>query len=243
MKRPTQSDIDAAKKSAAAKGTFAALLSWEDLDAAVIVHVMTPREWAGYVDNQQRDVNDAREAAFTECVVWPPSAEADAMRNRIPALVDRVAGDLHEFAGRIAADPDTCRLTAETPPAKLARAGLNAEAAAELLTAYPHPQQLTIARFPSLDIATEGAGFSIVVKVPSKSVYRARLSVYETAKAEGSGVCDAAAQAARDFIVWTTVGAAPDPIFNAWPGVIAGDLITLFQKVGGAVAKGERRRL
>ncbi len=243
MKLPSEEDIAAAKRSAVAKGTFCELITFDDLDAAVIVDAMNAREWAAYCDALEGNVTDAREGAYTTQVVWPSPAEADALRERIPAFADRIIGYLHEFSGRSAADPSTCKLNAATPPSKLARAGLTTDRAAELLTRYQHPQRLTIATWPGLDISAEGKGFSIVVKIPSKPVYSARLDVYQKAKNAESGVWDAATQAARDFIVWTSEGDNPDPIFAAWPGVVAGDMIALFQLVGGAAAKGERRRL
>jgi hypothetical protein len=243
MKYPSDSEIDAAKRSAAAKGTTAELLTFEDLDVAVIVHAMTPREWANYVDAQQRDTSDAREAAYADHVVWPSATEADAVATRIPAFVALVVAELHLLAGRIPADPETCILDRDTPAAKLARAGLTPEKRDALLMQYNRPRQLTLARFPTLDMSVAGRGFALVVKVPSKPVYRARLEVYNKAKSEGSGTWDCAAQAGVDFIVWTSEGDDPAPIFQAWPGVVAGDLISLFQVVGGATSKAERRRL
>lgn len=243
MKLPSDSEIEAAKRSAAAKGTTAELLTFDDLGVAVIVHAMTAREWANYIDAQQRDMSDAREGAYADQVVWPSAAEADAIATRIPAFVALVVGELHALAGRIAADPETCILDRNTPPAKLARAGLTREKADELLMRYNQPRQLTLARFPTLDMSVAGRGFAIVVKVPSKPVYRARLEVYTKAKADGDGTWDCAAQAARDFFVWSSEGEDIDPILAAWPGIVAGDLITLFTAVGGASSKVERRRL
>jgi hypothetical protein len=243
MKYPNDSEIETAKKSAATKGTTAELLTFDDLEVCVIAYAFTSATWSIYLDAQQRNVSDAKDSAFADHVAWPPSAEADALAERIPALSSLVVGELSELAGSIDAMPKTCKLTATTPPSELARAGLSSDKAAALLMQYNHPGQLTIARFPTLDISTPGKGFAVVVKVPSKPVYRARLEVYHKAKTEGAGVFDCAAQAARDFIVWTSEGDNPDPIFAARPGVVADDLISLFVRVGGANAKGERRRL
>jgi hypothetical protein len=241
MKFPTEAEEVAAKKAAAAKGTTAELLTYDDLDVAVIALAHTAATWAAYIDAQQRNVSDAKDACFADHVVWPDAATADALADTIPALSSLVANDLGELAGNIDAMPKTCKLTAETPASELARAGLTREKAAALLARYP--STLTLARFPTLDVTTEGAGFAIVVKTPAKAVYRARLDVYAKAKEAASGTWDCAAQAARDFIVWTSEGDNPDPIFALYPGVVAGDLISLFVKVGGATAKGERRRL
>jgi hypothetical protein len=151
--------------------------------------------------------------------------------------------DVLELAGWIIGDPETMKLTAETPAAKLARAGLSRDKAAELLMKYSQPGQLTIARWPTLDMSEPGRGFACVVKTPSKTIFRARLDVYAKAKAEASGVWDCAAQCARDIIVWTSEGDAPDPFFARWPGAISGDMVRLFERVGGANAKAQRREL
>jgi hypothetical protein len=243
MKYPSDSEIEAAKKSAAAKGTTAELLTFDDLDVCVIAYAFTVRTWSIYLDAQQRSVSDAKDGVFADHVAWPPAAEADALTERIPALTSIVSLELAELAGRIDTMPKTCKLTAETPASELARAGLSNDKVAELLMKYNQPGQLTIARFPTLDVSTPGKGFSVVVKTPAKAIYRARIEVYNKAKNEGSGVWDCAAQAARDFIVWTSEGDNPDPIFATFPAVVNDDLIQLFVKVGGASAKGERRRL
>jgi len=243
MKFPSESEIEAAKKSAAAKGTTAELLTYADLDTCVMVHNFTPREWALYIDAQQRSVSDAKDSAFAEHVVWPAATEADALAERIPALTSLVANDLGEAMGNIDAMPKTCKLTATTPQSELSRAGLSREKATDLLARFNQPGQLTLVRFPTLDISTEGKGFAMVVKTPAKAVYRARLEVYNKAKDDGAGVWDCAAQAARDFFVWSSEGDNIDPIFAAYPGIVQGDLIQLFVKTGGATAKGERRRL
>jgi hypothetical protein len=234
MKLPSESEIEAAKKSAAAKGAKAHLLTYEDIDTAVIVHAMTPREWATYVDAAQRNATDAQEGVY---------AEADALASRIPALSTLVVRDVLELAGWIIGDPETTKLTAETPIAKLTRAGLSREKTADLLMRYNQPGQLTIARWPTLDMSEPGRGFACVVKTPSKAIFRARLDVYQKAKDEASGVWDCAAQCAKDIIVWTSEGESPDPFFARWPGAVSGDMVRLFERVGGANAKAQRREL
>lgn len=243
MKLPSDSEIEAAKRSAAAKGTTAELLTYEHIDVAVIVHNFTAREWASYIDAEQRSVSDAKDSAYADHVVWPPAAEADALADRIPALTSLVAHDLGEAIGNLETMPKVCKLDANTPTSDLVRARLTREKANDLLARFNQPGQLTLARFPTLDMSAEGKGFAIVVKTPAKAVYRARLDVWNKAKSDGSGVWDCAAQAARDFIVWTSDGESPDPIFEKWPGIVNGDLIPLFVKTGGATGKGERRRL
>jgi hypothetical protein len=243
MKLPSDSEIDAAKKSAAAKGTTAELLTYDDLDVALIVHNFTPREWALHIDAQQRSVSDAKDAAYADHVVWPSAAEADALAERIPALTSLVTGDLGEAIGNIDVMPKVCRLDANTPDSELARAGLAREKANELLSRFSQPGQLSIVRFPTLDMSHEGKGFALVIKTPPKAVYRARLDVFAKAKEDASGVWDCAAQAARDFFVWSSEGDSLDPIFATYPGIVQGDLVRLFIKTGGATAKGERRRL
>jgi hypothetical protein len=243
MKHPSDSEIEAAKKSAAAQGVKAHLLTYEDIDVAIIVHAMTPREWANYVDAAQRNATDAQESVYADSVVWPTATEADALTSRIPALATLVVRDVLELAGWIIGDPELTKLTAETPVAKLARAGLSREKANDLLLKYNQPGQLTLARWPTLDMSEPGRGFACVVKTPSKAIFRARLDVYNKAKADCSGVWDCATQCAIDIIVWTSEGESPNPFFARWPGAISGDMVRLFERVGGANAKAQRREL
>lgn len=244
MKKPTADDVAAAKKIAAAKGVHLYQLEYPspDVDVCVLALGMNAKDFAGFWDTATRDSDDARDRCYTDHVVWPAAAEADALAESIPALSALVTKDLTEIAGKVDdMSPTEFRLLPETLPAQLERAGISAAKATELRATAMSP--LTAVHFPDFEMSREGRGFAVVMKVPSRAVFRAKMATYNAARVACSGIWDAACAAVRDSIVWTSEGESPDAIFDKYPGVPAVDLIYTLQRIGGGTAKGERRRL
>lgn len=235
MKRPTEAEIEEARKLAAARGSFAVLLEYDDpdVDSCVIVATMTAKDWSTYADISARDAGDAHGAAFVEQTLWPKGDELEALGEATPALRALVASDLREMAGG-GRTHERIRLTADLRPAELARFGLTAERVAALLSEHGS------AKLSAVRIAGEPP-ISLVVKSPMRPVYQADLAAYQRAQGANAGIHDAAMQAARDMVVSSSPSL--EDIERTCPAVVANNLLPIFVDVGGAGAKAQRRRL
>lgn len=235
MKRPTEAEIEEARKAAAARGSFAVLLEYDDpdVDACLIVATFTAKDWATYADISARDAGDAHGAAFVEQTLWPKGDALEALGEATPALRALVASDLREMAGAGRAH-ERIRLTPDLRAAELARFGLTPEKAAALLA------ENAGAKLSAVRIAGEPP-ISLVVKAPARPVYQADVGAYHRAQGANAGIHDAAMQASRDMVISSSPSL--DDIERTCPAVVANNLLPIFVDVGGAGAKAQRRRL
>jgi hypothetical protein len=96
---PSQSQIDDAKSK---HGGTLHLLEYDDGQSAVIAKQPPRAEWERMVATSAADRANAARAVENfarACIVWPSSAELDAIVNERPALLAAFGGELADLAG------------------------------------------------------------------------------------------------------------------------------------------------